>query len=112
MRGGGFDFGGRSPSWGNYPPFLRKHGLYFSQAIIWDKQHPVLTRKDYMGAHEWCFYGWLEGAGHKFFGPNNATDLWAIKKINPQSMVHLTEKPVEPASRAMEYSSQKGENVL
>src|SRR5262249_43229693 len=29
-------------------------GLYFSQAIIWDKQHPVLTRKDYMGAHEWC----------------------------------------------------------
>ena len=31
-------------------------GLYLSQAIIWDKQHPVLTRKDFMGAHEWCFY--------------------------------------------------------
>ncbi len=40
---------------GNYPPVLKAKGLYFSQAIIWDKQHPVLTRKDYMGAHEWCF---------------------------------------------------------
>ena len=96
----------------NYPPFLKKHGLYFSQAIIWDKQHPVLTRKDFMGAHEWCFYGWKEGSAHQFFGPNNATDLWAIKKVNPQSMIHLTEKPVELAVRAMQYSSRTGENVL
>jgi DNA modification methylase len=36
---------------GNYRPVLKKHGLYFSQAIIWDKEHPVLTRKDFMGAH-------------------------------------------------------------
>ena len=59
-----------------------------------------------------CFYGWKEGAGHKFFGPNNATDLWHVKKINPNKMVHLTEKPVELAVRAMQYSSQAGENVL
>jgi hypothetical protein len=63
---------------------------------------PVLMRKDYMGAHEWCFYGWREGTAHQFFGPANATDLWAIKKANPQTMIHLTEKPVELASRAME----------
>ncbi len=97
---------------GNYPPVLKKHGLYFSQSIIWDKQHPVLTRKDFMGAHEWAFYGWKEGAGHKYYGPNNATDLWQVKKVNPQSMVHLTEKPVELAIRAMQYSSLQGENVL
>src|SRR3979409_1694972 len=65
-----------------------------------------------MGAHEWCYYGWKLGAAHEFFGPNNATDLWAIKKINPQSMIHLTEKPVELAARALEYSSRPGENVL
>jgi DNA modification methylase len=97
---------------GNYPPVLKATGLCFSQAIIWDKQHPVLTRKDFMGAHEWCFYGWREGAAHQFFGPTNATDLWSIKKVNPQSMIHLTEKPVELATRAMEYSSRPGENVL
>ena len=97
---------------GNYPPVLKALKLYFSQAIIWDKEHPVLTRKDFMGNHEWCFYGWKEGAGHKFFGPNNATDLWHVKKINPHKMVHLTEKPVELAVRAMQYSSRPGENVL
>ena len=97
---------------GNYPPALAACGLYFSQAIIWDKQHPVLTRKDYMGAHEWCFYGWREGAAHQYFGPDNATDLWSVKKLPHQQTVHLTEKPVELAARALDYSSRRGENVL
>jgi DNA modification methylase len=96
----------------NYPPALAAAGLYFSQAIIWNKLHPVLTRKDFMGCFELAFYGWREGAAHKFFGPNNALDLWEVKKVNPQAMIHLTEKPVELASRAMEYSSRPGENVL
>jgi DNA modification methylase len=112
VPGRGFYIWGGYANCANYPPFLKKHGLYFSQAIIWDKQHPVLTRKDFMGAHEWCFYGWKEGAAHTYLGPNNATDLWHIKKVNPQSMVHLTEKPVELAVRAMQYSSRTGENVL
>jgi DNA modification methylase len=110
--GRGFYIWGGYANCGNYPPFLKKHGLYFSQAIIWDKQHPVLTRKDFMGAHEWCFYGWREGAAHVYLGPHNATDLWAVKKVNPQSMVHLTEKPVELAVRSIQYSSRVGENVL
>ncbi len=76
------------------------------------KQHPVLTRKDFMGAYEIAFYSWKEGAGHKFFGPNNVSDLWSVKKVNPQNMVHLTEKPVELAVRAIQYSSKPGENVL
>ena len=97
---------------GNYPSPLKHHGLYFSQAIIWVKEHPVLTRKDFMGNHEWCFYGWREGSAHQFFGPNNATDVWSVKKVPSQRMVHLTEKPVELAQRAMEYSSKPGENVL
>lgn len=112
VPGRGFYIWGGYANCANYPPFLKKHGLYFSQAIIWDKQHPVLTRKDFMGAHEWCFYGWREGAAHQFLGPNNATDLWHVKKINPQAMVHLTEKPVELAVRAMQFSSRVGENVL
>ncbi|MDR1957652.1 MAG: hypothetical protein LBQ54_01155 [Planctomycetaceae bacterium] len=28
----------------NYPAYLKKHGLYFSQCIVWNKMHPVLTR--------------------------------------------------------------------
>ena len=97
---------------GNYPPVLKATGLYFSQAIIWVKEHPVLTRKDYMGNHEWCFYGWREGAGHKFYGPANVGDVWSVRKVSPQSMIHLTEKPVELAVRALRYSSRAGERVL
>jgi intein/homing endonuclease len=40
-----------------------------------------------------CFYGWREGAGHVFLGPNNVTDVWSVKKVNPQSMVHLCLHP-------------------
>jgi len=96
----------------NYPAPLASCGLYFAQAIIWDKMHPVLTRKDFMGAHEWCFYGWKEGAAHTFLGPHNATDLWSLRKVSSHASVHLTEKPVELAARALLYSSRKGENVL
>src|SRR2546430_5107736 len=52
---------------GNYPPVLKEHSLYFSQAIIWIKEHPVLTRKDFIGNHEWWFYGWKLRAGHEIF---------------------------------------------
>ena len=96
----------------NYPAALEACGLYFSQQIIWVKEHPVLTRKCFLGNHEWCFFGWREGAAHHWYGPTNATDVWSVKKVNPQSMVHLTEKPVELATRAIQYSTLPGEHVL
>ncbi len=110
--GGSFYIWGGYANLGNYPGPLKASGLYFSQAIVWDKQHPVLTRKTYMGAFEIAFFGWKEGAGHKFYGPNNATDLWHVKKIPPQQMEHLTAKPAELAVRAIQYSSKPGENIL
>ena len=110
--GGSFYIWGGYANLGNYPAPLKAAGLYFSQGVVWDKQHPVLTRKDMMGNFELAFYGWKEGAAHKFYGPNNATDLWHIKKVNPNQMRHLTEKPVELAVRAIQYSSLPGENVL
>jgi hypothetical protein len=70
------------------------------------------TGKDFTSAFGICFYGWREGVGHTYLGPNNATDLWHVKKVNPAAIVHLTEKPVELAVRAIQYSSRPGENVL
>lgn len=112
LPGRAFYIWGGYSNLGNYPPALKACGLYFSQGIVWDKQHPVLTRKDFLGCFEIGYYGWREGAAHQFFGPNNAPDLWPIKKVTPQHMIHLTEKPVELASRAIRYSSRPGENVL
>ncbi len=110
--GGGFYIWGGYANLGNYPTPLKLNRLYFSQGIIWDKQHLVLGRKDFMNAWEICFYGWKEGAAHKYYGPNNATNLWHIKKVPSQKMQHLTEKPVELAVRAIQYSSRPGQNVL
>ncbi len=110
--GRGFYIWGGYANLGNYPPVLKDCELYFSQGIVWDKQHPVLTRKDFMGCFEIAFYGWKEGAAHVFLGPNNAPDLWHVKKINPMQMEHLTAKPAELAVRAMQFSSRPGENVL
>ncbi len=112
LPGRAFYIWGGYSNLGNYPPALKECGMYFSQGIVWDKQHPVLTRKDFLGCFEIGYYGWREGAAHQFYGPNNAPDLWQVKKVNPQSMIHLTEKPVELATRAIEYSSRRGENVL
>ena len=111
--GRGFYLWGGYANCANYPPAIKEAGLYFSQSVIWVKQWPVLTRKDFMGDHEWCFYGWKEGAAHFFnTGIMNATDVWTVRKVTPQSMVHLTEKPVELAERAMTYSSRRDERVL
>ncbi len=110
--GGGFYIWGGYANIANYPAALAAAGLYFSQTIIWVKEHPVLTRKDFMGNHEWCFYGWREGAAHRFFGPPNVPDVWSIKKVSPNAMVHLTEKPVEIARRPIEYSTRPGDAVL
>lgn len=69
-------------------------------------------RFEHVRVHGAVHDGWREGAGHDFFGPNNAIDVWSVKKVTPQSMVHLTEKLVELAARAILYSSRPGENVL
>lgn len=112
VEGRAFYIWGGYANCANYPSAMLEAGFYFSQALIWVKEHPVLTRKDFMGNHEWCFYGWKEGAAHKWYGPNNVPDVWPVKKLNHTSMVHLTEKPVELAVRAMQYSTLRNENVL
>jgi len=48
--GGSFYIWGGYANIGNYPAPLAASKLYFSQGIVWDKQHPVLTRKDFKRA--------------------------------------------------------------
>lgn len=112
MPGRSFYIWGGYANCGNYPPVLAALELHFSQAIIWVKGSPVMNRKDFMGNHEWCFYGWKKGAAHTWLGPKNVTDVWDVKKVPHQRTVHITEKPVELGVRAMKYSTHVNENVL
>jgi len=112
VEGGAFYIWGGYANWANYCKALATCKMYFAQGITWVKDHPVLGRKDFMNDCEHAWYGWKEGAGHTFYGPNNARNVWHVKKVNPQSMIHLTEKPVELAALAIQYSSKSGQNVL
>jgi len=78
LPGRGFYVWGGYSNLANYPRPLAQSGLYFSQAIIWVKEHPVLTRKDFLGNFELAYYGWKEGAAHVFLGPNNVVDVWSL----------------------------------
>jgi len=60
--GGSFYIWGGYANLGNYPAPLAASGLYFSQGIVWDKQHPVLTRKDNRGRRvERVAFAWRRG---------------------------------------------------
>lgn len=110
-------WGGYANCWGqhdapNIPPIMASVDLFICQMIIWQKMHPVLVRKPFLQDYEICFFGWKTGAKHRRLSVMNASDIWTVKKINPAAMIHLTEKPVELAARAIKYSSKRGENVL
>jgi len=62
VPGRGFTIWGGYANVANYPPVLKACELYFWQAIIWVKQHPVLTRKDSRGSRvERVGFGWERG---------------------------------------------------
>jgi DNA modification methylase len=62
LPGRGFYIWGGYANCANYPPVLKATGLYFSQAIIWVKEHPVLTCKDSRGSRvERVGFAWERG---------------------------------------------------
>jgi DNA modification methylase len=68
---------------------------------------------DYNHQTEFCFYGWKEKSGtHKWYGPNNESTLWQIKRDSTADYVHPTQKPVALAHRALVNSSKRGDVVL
>ena len=94
--GRGFYIWGGYANCGNYPPVLKAQRAVLQPGDhLGDKQHPVLTRKDFMGNHR--DGASTVGAKARRTSTSARTTppiVWYVKKVNPQSMVHLTEKPV------------------
>ena len=62
LFGHGFYCWGGYANVANYLPVFNGTGLYFSQAVIWHKMHPVLTRTDRMGRRlERVSFAWERG---------------------------------------------------
>ena len=85
LPGRGFYVWGGYSNIGNYPPALKECGLYFSQGIVWDKQHPVLTRKDFMGCFELAFYGWRRGPPTSSSGPTTRRTSGRSRRSTPRA---------------------------
>lgn len=106
--------------WGGYsncsrfPTILQTANLHFAQAIIWVKKTSVMSRRDFMSKHEWCFYGWKQREGHPHFFTHipGVSDVWVFSAVPAKYSLHLTEKPVEIPKCAIECSSRPGELIL
>jgi DNA modification methylase len=79
--------------------------------LVWAKNNHVLGRSDYHYKHEPIIYGWVDGAGHKFYGGRGEMSVWEIPKPH-KSELHPTMKPIELFSRAIRNGSKKGETVF
>jgi DNA modification methylase len=78
--------------------------------LIWAKNNHVLGRCDFNYKHEPILYGWVEGAGHRFYGGDALFSVWEIDRPS-QSKLHPTMKPVELFAKAMGHSSKSGDLV-
>jgi DNA modification methylase len=83
---------------------LKDSGFPLHHMLIWAKNNHVLGRSDYNYKHEPILYGWVEGAGHKFYGGGGETSLWEVDKPL-KSELHPVMKPVELFARAIRNSS-------
>jgi len=110
LPGRAFYCWGQTGKIADYLIALCQAGLHFCQPIIWLNEHAVSTGKDFRAGHELCCYGWKEGANHVFFGPKSVADVWTVG--DSASRAQGTEKPLELAVLALQYSSRVGENVL
>ncbi|MFA5143277.1 MAG: DNA modification methylase [Candidatus Omnitrophota bacterium] len=92
---------------------LTELNFHIGCVITWAKERFAIGYGDYNQQTEFCLYGWKEKAGaHKWYGPNNESTLWQIKRDSTAGYIHPTQKPVALAHRAIRNSSKRGDIVL
>lgn len=98
--------------WGNLMLELYNNGFHWSSTIIWNKDHFVMSRKDYHTKYEPIWYGWKEGSPRLHpLNDRKQSDVWDFDRPTV-SEEHPTMKPVALVARAIGNSSKEGEIVL
>ena len=99
------------------PVFLRavlaSLGMY-RQVVVWVKEHFVFGRKDYHWQHEPCFYGWVDGAAHRWEGDRKQSSVWETSAVGtdlPRG-IHPTAKPLALPARAIQNHTAPGDVVI
>lgn len=98
--------------WGNMMLTLFENDYHWSSTIIWNKDQLVLSRKDYHTKYEPIWYGWKNGDARLHpLEDRKQCDVWDFDRPK-RSDEHPTMKPVELVARAIQNSSNKGDQVL
>lgn len=50
-------------------------GMEVREQLVWVKDNFALGRQDYQWRHEPCFYGWMDGAAHKWVSDRSQTTV-------------------------------------
>lgn len=87
---------------------LAAAGGHWSDTVIWCKDRFTLGRADFQRQYEPIWYGWREGAKHRWHGGRAQGDVWTIPRPSV-SPLHSTMKPLELVERAIEFSSSPGD---
>jgi DNA modification methylase len=98
--------------WGNVMLSLFEQGFHWSSTIIWNKDHLVLSRKDYHTKFEPIYYGWSNDAPRVCpLKDRKQSDVWDFDRPT-RSEEHPTMKPIPLVSRAIINSSKKNNLVI
>ena len=98
--------------WGNMMLTLAENEYHWSSTIIWNKDHLVLSRKDYHTKYEPIWYGWKEGSARLCpLEDRKQSDVWDFDRPT-KSEEHPTMKPIALVAQAINNSSKKGNIIL
>jgi len=86
---------------------MKKAGFYYSQMIIWLKNHVVLGRKDYLPMFELIAYGWF--GRHKMERSKAKSVLFHPKPA--KSKLHPTQKPIGLLRKLIPNSTKVNEYI-
>ena len=91
---------------------IKDAGLHVQSQIIWAKNVLVLGQSDYQWKHENCWYAFLKGKKHRWYGGRDKTSVWEIKKVSNADYLHPMQKPTELYARSINYHTMPGDIVV
>jgi DNA modification methylase len=86
---------------------MKSAGFYYSQMIIWLKNQPVMSRKDYLSMYELIAYGWF--GKHKMERSKAKNVIYHPRPT--KSKLHPTQKPVGLLRKIIPNSTKVGDFV-
>ena len=86
---------------------MKNAGFYYSQMLIWMKNQPVMSRKDYLSMYELIAYGWF--GKHKTERSKSKNII--VHPKPSRSKLHPTQKPIGLLRKIIPDNTSIGNNV-